>query len=80
MEHGCARDGKQQTNALEVFEWPEIINRNEWVAADALGLSPSTTGWTCQPFEIMRVIARHVKNLPGRKTDGSDAAWLAQLG
>jgi len=24
--------------------------------------------------------ARHVKNLPGRKTDVSDAAWLAQLG
>jgi len=26
------------------------------------------------------VNARHVKNLPGRKTDVSDAAWLAQLG
>ncbi|MET7718966.1 hypothetical protein ABZS89_42790, partial [Streptomyces sp. NPDC005407] len=24
--------------------------------------------------------ARQVKNLPGRKTDVSDAAWLAQLG
>lgn len=32
------------------------------------------------PFEIMLVNARHVKNLPGRKTDVSDAAWLAQLG
>jgi hypothetical protein len=27
----------------------------------------------------MLVNARHVKNLPGRKTDVSDAAWLAQL-
>jgi transposase len=27
------------------------------------------------PFEIMLVIPRHVKNLPGRKTDVSDAAW-----
>jgi transposase len=26
------------------------------------------------------VNARHVKNVPGRKTDGSDSAWLAQLG
>ena len=26
------------------------------------------------------VNARHVKNLPGRKTDVSDATWLAQLG
>jgi transposase len=32
------------------------------------------------PFEMLLVNARHVKNLPGRKTDVSDAAWLAQLG
>ncbi len=32
------------------------------------------------PYEIMLVNAKHVKNLPGRKTDVSDAAWLAQLG
>jgi len=32
------------------------------------------------PFDIMLVNPRHVKNLPGRKTDVSDAAWLAQLG
>ncbi len=31
-------------------------------------------------FELMLVNARHVKNMPGRKTDVSDAAWLAQLG
>ncbi len=30
-------------------------------------------------LELMLVNARHVKNLPGRKTDVSDAAWLAQL-
>jgi transposase len=33
-----------------------------------------------RPYEVMLVNARHVKNLPGRKTDVSDAAWLAQLG
>ena len=32
------------------------------------------------PFEVMLVNAGHVKNLPGRKSDVSDAAWLAQLG
>ena len=33
------------------------------------------------PFEVMLVNARHVKNLPGRKTDVlTDAAWLADLG
>ena len=32
------------------------------------------------PFEVVLCNPRHVKNLPGRKTDVSDAAWLAQLG
>jgi CBS domain-containing protein len=31
-------------------------------------------------FEVMLVKARQVKNLPGRKSDVSDATWLAQLG
>ncbi len=30
--------------------------------------------------EVMLVNARHVKNLPGRKSDVADATWLAQLG
>ena len=30
-------------------------------------------------FELMLVNARHVKQVPGRKTDISDAAWLCQL-
>jgi transposase len=30
-------------------------------------------------FELLLVNARHVKQVPGRKTDVSDAAWLAQL-
>ena len=30
--------------------------------------------------EVMLVNAREAKNLPGRKTDVSDATWLAQLG
>jgi transposase len=30
-------------------------------------------------FELMLVNARHVKQVPGRKTDVADAAWLAEL-
>ncbi len=30
--------------------------------------------------EVMLVNARQVRNMPGRKTDVTDAAWLAQLG
>lgn len=31
-------------------------------------------------IEVMLVNARHVKTVPGRKTDVADATWLAQLG
>jgi transposase len=33
-----------------------------------------------EELNVILVNARHAKNLPGRKTDVSDAAWLAQLG
>src|SRR5580658_10154424 len=38
-------------------------------------------GWAVleDRFECMLVNARHVKNVPGRKTDVLDAAWLCQL-
>jgi transposase len=32
-----------------------------------------------ESFEVWLVNAQHVKNLPGRKTDTKDAAWLCQL-
>ncbi len=30
-------------------------------------------------FEVLLVNARHVKNVPGRKSDVSDAEWLQEL-
>ena len=35
----------------------------------------------CEPdaLEVVLVNARHVKNVPGRKTDVKDSEWLAQL-
>jgi len=32
-----------------------------------------------EQIEVLLVNARHVKNVPGRKTDAKDAEWLAQL-
>lgn len=32
-----------------------------------------------EPVEVLLVNARHVKNVPGRKSDALDAVWLAQL-
>ena len=30
-------------------------------------------------FELMLINARHIKQVPGRKTDVKDAEWIAQL-
>jgi transposase len=32
-----------------------------------------------EPFELLLCNARHVKHVPGRKTDVKDASWLCQL-
>jgi len=32
-----------------------------------------------EQLEVLLVNARHVKNVPGRKTDAKDAEWLAEL-
>jgi len=32
-----------------------------------------------EDFELMLVNARHIKQVPGRKTDIGDAAWLCRL-
>jgi transposase len=32
-----------------------------------------------RPLEVLLVNARHVKNVPGRKSDALDAVWLAEL-
>jgi Transposase and inactivated derivatives len=40
---------------------------------------PLWYGLEDRAFELMLVNARHVKILPGRKTDVADAAWLAEL-
>src|SRR4051794_2997693 len=32
-----------------------------------------------RPLDVLLVNARHVKNVPGRKSDALDAVWLAEL-
>jgi len=60
----------------------------EWLKAYGVThVAMEATGVYWQPvwhileedFELMLVNARHVKNVPGRKTDVSDAQWLCQL-
>ena len=69
----------------------DLLALREWLAAEAVTqVVMEATGVYWRPvwhvleeeaeWELMLVNPRHVKNLPGRKTDVSDSAWLAQLG
>ena len=65
-----------------------LLTLRDWLAAHgATQVVMEATGVYWKPvwavleddFELMLVNARHVKQVPGRKTDVSDAAWLCQL-
>jgi len=91
----CLRlPGKRKgTFTSEVTTWGATTNqvlalREHLQAAQVTVVVMEATGDYWKPFyylledglNVMLVNARHAKNLPGRKTDVSDAAWLAQLG
>jgi transposase len=65
-----------------------LLALRDWLAAHRAGqVTMEATGVYWKPvwavledeFECVLVNARHVKQVPGRKTDVSDAAWLCQL-
>ena len=67
---------------------PGLLALADWLAAhDVKHVVMEATGDYWKPvwhlleedFELMLVNARHVKQVPGRKTDVSDAAWLCRL-
>lgn len=67
---------------------PELLELHDWVAAWACThVALESTGDYWKPvynlledtFEVLLVNAQHVKRVPGRKTDVSDAEWLAEL-
>ena len=64
---------------LTLRDWLEA-HRVTQVAMEATGVYWKPV-WAVleDDFELMLVNARHVKQVPGRKTDVSDAAWLCQL-
>jgi transposase len=60
----------------------------DWLAAEGVRhVAMESTGVYWKPvwnllegrFELMLVNARHIKQVPGRKTDVKDAEWIAQL-
>jgi transposase len=65
-----------------------LLALRDWLAAQRVErVAMEATGVYWQPvwhileeeFELLLVNPRHIKQVPGRKTDVSDAAWLAQL-
>ncbi len=65
-----------------------LLTLRDWLAAHRVSqVTMEATGVYWKPvwaileddFELLLVNARHVKQVPGRKTDVSDSAWLCRL-
>jgi transposase len=65
-----------------------LMELNEWLGAHAVThVAMEATGVYWKPvwhllegdFELILANAQHIRNVPGRKTDVSDAAWIADL-
>lgn len=89
---GWALDGGRRVEEVREFATftASLRQLRDWlVAAGVSQVAMEATGvywrpvWAmlepCVDVELLLVNAQHVKNLPGRKTDVADAAWLAQL-
>jgi len=64
---------------VALLDWLEA-HRVTHVAMEATGVYWQPVWHVLEDaFELMLVNARHVKQVPGRKTDVSDAAWICQL-
>jgi transposase len=65
---------------LTLRDWLRAHRVTTQVAMEATGVYWKPV-WAVleDDFELLLVNARHVKQVPGRKTDVSDAAWLCQL-
>jgi transposase len=66
----------------------DILALSDWLSDHGVTIvAMESTGVFWKPiynildgrFEVLLVNARHVKNVPGRKTDVKDCQWLAQL-
>ncbi len=80
---------RQEMREFSTFT-AELVALRDWLAAEGVTqVAMEATGVYWRPvwhvleeaagFELLLVNPRHVKNLPGRKTDVKDAEWLAQL-
>lgn len=84
----CIHPGKQKqikefgTTTQELEELKEWLKQNEitHVAMESTGVYwKPVFNIIGEDFEILLVNARHIKNVPGRKTDIKDAEWICKL-
>ena len=80
--------GREQHVAQFATTVRGLLGLRDWLAAHRVQqVTMEATGVFWKPvwailedeFPLLLVNARHVKQVPGRKTDVSDAAWLCQL-
>ncbi len=82
-------DGKRtQTSRTFGATTSDLLQLRDWLAEfGCKHVAMESTGVYWKPvyyiledeFDVMLVNAAHVRNVPGRKTDVSDAMWIAQL-
>src|SRR6266542_4873687 len=90
-EHYVAVPPDRDPNPVQSFKTftTELIRLADWLAACGVtSVAMESTGvyWIpvfeileARGFHVLLVNARHLKNVPGRKTDVNDAQWLQQL-
>ncbi len=78
---------KMQTNTFNAFT-SSLIKLKEWLLKNGIThIAMESTGVYWKPvfnilddeFTILLVNARHVKNVPGHKTDKRDSRWISKL-
>jgi transposase len=84
----CVRaDGRQFTEKFGTTS-RELLRLGDWLADHGVSIAAmESTGVFWKPvwnlledrMQLMLVNAQHIKQVPGRKTDVTDCAWIAQL-
>ena len=85
-------DGRARSEVVREYSTftAELVRLADWLVAEGVTqVVMEATGVYWRPvwhvleerggFELLLVNPRHVKNVPGRKTDVGDASWLAEL-
>ena len=84
---GKSAKSRQETRSFSTMT-VDLLSLCDWLESQGIThVAMESTGEFWKPvynileghFEILVVNAKHVKNVPGRKTDVKDAEWLAQL-